>query len=54
MTLARRKEIASMGGKAAHKQGTAHEWTKTEAAAAGRKGGVNAWTVRNAAKKAAE
>jgi general stress protein YciG len=32
-------EIASMGGKAAHQQGVAHEWTPEEARRAGRKGG---------------
>jgi general stress protein YciG len=32
-------EIASMGGKAAHAQGVAHEWTPDEARRAGRKGG---------------
>jgi general stress protein YciG len=33
------KEIASLGGKAAHAKGTAHEWTPEEASAAGRLGG---------------
>lgn len=33
--------IASKGGKAAHAHGTAHEWTKDEARAAGRKGGMS-------------
>ncbi len=32
------KAIASLGGKAAHQHG-AHEWTREEAQAAGRKGG---------------
>ena len=36
-----RKKIASKGGKAAHEQGTAHEFTSEEAAEAGRKGGQN-------------
>jgi general stress protein YciG len=36
----RRREIARMGGKAAHEQGTAHEWTSAEARTAGRKGGL--------------
>lgn len=31
--------IASKGGRAAHKKGTAHKWTSAEARAAGRKGG---------------
>ena len=35
----RQREIASKGGRAAHAKGTAHEWSKTEARAAGRKGG---------------
>lgn len=36
-----RKRIASKGGKAAHEQGTAHEWDSEEAREAGRKGGRN-------------
>lgn len=35
----KQKEIASKGGKAAHKKGTAHEWDAEEAREAGRKGG---------------
>lgn len=35
-----RSRIASLGGKAAHAKGTAHEWTKEEAQIAGRKGGA--------------
>lgn len=35
----RQREIASLGGKAAHAKGTAHEFTQAEAIAAGRKGG---------------
>lgn len=35
----RRAEIASLGGIAAHRKGTAHEWTSEEAKAAGRVGG---------------
>lgn len=34
------KAIASMGGKAAHASGNAHQYTKEEAQAAGRKGGL--------------
>jgi general stress protein YciG len=37
MDPARRREIASMGGKAAHAKGTAHEWSSEEAKEAGRK-----------------
>jgi uncharacterized protein len=40
MTKERRKELARMGGEAAHRQGTAHQWTPEEARAAGRKGGM--------------
>ncbi len=39
MDLAKQREIASKGGKAAHAQGRAHEFTADEARAAGRKGG---------------
>ncbi len=35
----RQREIASMGGKAAHAKGTAHEFDSEEARAAGSKGG---------------
>jgi len=37
MDRARRREIASKGGKKAHVNGTAHEWTPEEARQAGRK-----------------
>ena len=39
MNPEKQRKIASKGGKAAHKKGTAHEWSSSEAAAAGRKGG---------------
>jgi general stress protein YciG len=35
----RRRQIASLGGKIAHKKGVAHEFSPTEAKEAGRKGG---------------
>ncbi len=35
----RQRRIASEGGRAAHRQGVAHEWSKDEAREAGRKGG---------------
>jgi uncharacterized protein len=35
----RRRRISRLGGRAAHLKGTAHEFTPTEAAAAGRRGG---------------
>ncbi len=39
MDHAKQREIASKGGKAAHRKGVAHEWTREEAREAGRKGG---------------
>ncbi len=35
----KQREIASKGGKAAHEQGRAHEFTPAEARVAGKKGG---------------
>lgn len=40
MSPDKQRKIASKGGKAAHAQGTAHEFDSAEAAAAGHKGGV--------------
>jgi uncharacterized protein len=40
MDAQKQKEIASKGGRAAHQQGTAHEFTPEEAREAGRKGGL--------------
>lgn len=45
----RQREIASKGGRAAHRKGTAHEWTSEEAREAGRRGGL-----ASAAKKKAQ
>lgn len=39
MDPAKQREIASKGGQAAHRQGTAHQFTSEEAREAGRKGG---------------
>jgi general stress protein YciG len=39
MSKDKQREIASKGGQAAHKKGTAHKWTSAEARLAGRKGG---------------
>ena len=39
MSDKRQREIAAEGGRAAHKQGTAHEFSKAEARRAGQKGG---------------
>ena len=41
-------DLASRGGKAAHKKGTAHEWNKERAQAAGKKGGTVAQARRRA------
>ena len=46
----RQREIASLGGKAAHRKGTAHEFTKETAQIAGRKGGQVSRGRANAAK----
>ena len=39
MSPEKQKQIASEGGRAAHRQGVAHEWNSDEARMAGRKGG---------------
>lgn len=39
MDKVRQREIASLGGKKAHRIGTAHEWGSAAAREAGRKGG---------------
>ena len=49
MDPAQRRAIASLGGKAAHRKGTAHEWTSKEAREAGRKGGLATKTRRRPA-----
>lgn len=41
MTSEQRKQIASMGGRAAHALGTAHRFSSAEASVAGRKGGLS-------------
>lgn len=39
MNTDKQRKIASKGGRAAHRKGTAHEWNSDEARAAGRIGG---------------
>lgn len=39
MNSEKQKEIARKGGRAAHEQGVAHQWTSQEAREAGKKGG---------------
>ena len=51
MPQERQREIASLGGRAAHRDGTAHEFTPEEARAAGRKGG-EARALRSAQRRA--
>jgi len=46
MDSLKQREIARKGGRAAHVKGTAHEFTKDEARAAGRKGGERVSTNR--------
>lgn len=53
MDPAKVREIASKGGKAAHVQGTAHQFTTEEARAAGRKGGTAPHVRRGRGPKAA-
>jgi general stress protein YciG len=38
MSIERRREIASKGGRTSQARGTAHQWTAEEASAAGKKG----------------
>ena len=45
----KRRRIASMGGKAAHLKGVAHQWTSEEACEAGRKGGLSVHAKRKRA-----
>ena len=40
MDAERQREIARKGGRAAHEQGTAHQFSSEEAREAGRKGGI--------------
>lgn len=40
MSGEKQREIASMGGKAAHAKGTAHKWNSESARKAGRMGGM--------------
>ncbi len=39
MDAEKQREIARKGGRAAHEQGVAHEWSSQEAKEAGKKGG---------------
>ena len=40
MDAARRRALASKGGRTAHARGTAHEWSSREASLAGKKSGL--------------
>ncbi len=48
MNPQRQREIASMGGRAAHESGRAHEWSSAEARQAGHLGGIAARHHRQA------
>lgn len=50
----KRRNIASMGGKAVHEQGLGHKWSLDEAREAGRRGGLESQRKRKAAKEAAQ
>jgi len=52
MSRDRQREIASLGGRAAHQKGTAHRWTTEEARAAGRIGGHRSRARRQTAANA--
>ena len=52
MPAKKQAEIASKGGKAAHRLGVAHEWTPEEARVAGSKGGAATRHRRQARMKA--
>ena len=47
MSPERQRQIASQGGRAAHEQGVAHEWSREEARQAGKKGGQASGQKRN-------
>ncbi len=48
MDASKQREIAALGGRAAHRKGTAHTWDSDEARQAGRKGGQAAHAGGNA------
>ncbi|MBA3733382.1 stress-induced protein [Patescibacteria group bacterium] len=48
----KQRRIASKGGRAAHRKGVAHVWTKEEASKAGHKGGTERGKRRKAQKAA--
>lgn len=54
MDKERQRQIASQGGRAAHRSGNAHEFTSEEAREAGRKGGQASGTNRAALRAAAQ
>ncbi|MBY0525126.1 MAG: KGG domain-containing protein [Gemmataceae bacterium] len=54
MDQEKQREIASKGGRAAHRKGTAHEFTPEEAREAGRKGGHAAHQSARARQAAAQ
>jgi hypothetical protein len=51
MPESQRRAIAAMGGRMAHRKGTAHQWTEDEARLAGSKGGRMAQARRQQARE---
>lgn len=51
MDKAKQRLIASLGGKAAHQQGVAHQWNRQEAIAAGKKGGLKSGQTRSTSRE---
>jgi general stress protein YciG len=51
MSPERQREIASQGGRAAHQQGVAHQWSANEAREAGKKGGQVSGRRRTSSKE---
>ena len=47
MDAEKQKEIARKGGRAAHEQGVAHEWSSQEARDAGKKRGAGSWPSKS-------
>lgn len=54
MDPAEQREIASLGGVAAHRMGKAHKFTREEASLAGKKGGKRSVEAKRAKKLAAK
>ncbi len=51
MDTSRQRELASRGGRASHAKGTGHEWDRSAARDAGKKGGIASGVSRNRKKQ---